>query len=301
MQITHLEALSAVATQGSFSKAAEKLGRHQPALSKAIQALETDLGVVLLDRTPGGARLTEAGGRVLRRARNVLFGVEQLREEVAAIQGAKGGRVRIGVSPAAATAIIPNACRRFLELFPEAELDIVPTLYPEAAAQLRDGSLDLVIGPVPTKHDHDLKSEHLLDMAVTIVTHKDHRLRRATMLSELTDQRWIVHGPAEGPSSLFEAAFNDQGLGLPIGRLRCHSIAATIALLKPLNALCVLSQPVFEHHAPQGGITALPIAKTFSAFQLAVLSRKTWEPTPAQQCMADCIRLASRQVSKTLG
>lgn len=293
MNISQCEALDAIATHGSFSKAAERLGRNQPALSKSIQSFEAELGIVLFDRTPGGAQLTEAGERMLRRARSVLAGVDVLKEEAAAILGSKGGSARVGVSPAAATTIVPMAAKRFLAQFPDAELDIVPTLYPKAAVQLRETSLDLVIGPVPDRVDRDLRVERLFSMPVAIVTHSAHPKRHATSLTDLAEARWIVHGPAEGPSSLFAAAFKVNELGLPKAQVRCHSISATLALLQPLNAFCVLSRPVFQHYAAESDICSVPISTNLSAFQMSLLSMRNLTPTPAAYYFLDCVRKVS--------
>ena len=299
MNLSQFEALDAVATFGSFSKAAERLRRNQPALSKSIQAFEAELGILLFDRTPGGAKLTEAGERMLRRARSVLAGVDVLREEAAAILGSKGGSVRVGVSPAAATTILPAACKRFLSRYPEAELDIIPSLFPKSAEQLRDATLDVVIGPVPEKHGADLLVEDLFQMPVEIVTHCDHPKRQTTNLSDLTGERWIVHGPAEGPSSLFAAPWETTGIDLPKAQLRCHSIAATLALLKPLNAFCVLSRAVYLHHAEQADIAAVPIAAPMTAFRMSLSTLRNRAPTPAALFLSDCIRAASLAANKS--
>lgn len=294
MQFAQIEALCAVARHGSFSKAATKLGRHQPAVSKAVLALEGELGILLLDRTSGGVRLTAAGEKIVARAKGVLSGIDLIKEEAASIQGAKGGSVRIGVSPAAASTIIPEACKRLIAHFPDVEIDIVPALYPAAGALLRDGSLDIVVGPVPEKVDHDLKIERLFEMPVTIVTHAAHRLKGATSLGDLRQERWIVHGPAAGPSSLFEAAFVDQAFGLPNARVRCHSISATLALLKPLDAFCVLSRPVYEHYSTTEEISRVPVTTDFPAFHMGILMSRNWVPTPVQLCLTDCVRLAAQ-------
>ena len=174
MNLTQLEVLDAIASSGGFGKAAERLGRNQPAISKLVQALEAELGVQIFDRTPGGARLTAAGDGLLKRARTVLSDVHALKEEAADILGAQGGSVRIGVSPAAATALAPEACRRLLQRFPQAEVEIVPALYPGAAESLRDASLDLVVGPAPERVSPDLLVERLFDMPVEVVTHDRH-------------------------------------------------------------------------------------------------------------------------------
>ncbi len=72
VEIEQLEAFAAVAAEGRFTEAAKRLGVSQPTLSRHLQALEQELGVRLLTRTPRGAALTDPGQRFLRRAREAL-------------------------------------------------------------------------------------------------------------------------------------------------------------------------------------------------------------------------------------
>jgi LysR family transcriptional regulator, transcription activator of glutamate synthase operon len=96
MNLRHLRYFVAVAQDQSFTRAARRLGIAQPALSQQIQALENELGVILVERSNRTSGLTEAGTRLLRRAERILLQVQDAAHEMAAHAGLQTGTVRIG-------------------------------------------------------------------------------------------------------------------------------------------------------------------------------------------------------------
>ncbi len=291
MNIHHIETLVAIADAGSYRKAAERLGRNQPALSKTIRALEEELGLTLFIRSQRGAVLTEAGETLYRRARTVLADVTALKDEVGNLLGHRQGRVRIGVSPAAGTVVLPRALALFRRDWPEAEVDIIPVLYPDSVSLLREAVLDIVIGPLPEAHaGQDLISETLFDMPAYVVTSQTNPKRSTSNIADLKDDTWLVHGPAEGPSSLFLHAFGDAEHLLPTALTRCHSISATMALIEELDAFCVLSRHVYENQKSKYQICRVPIKDDLPHFRLSQVTHRSHPPTPAVMAFADCIR-----------
>ncbi|KAA5825875.1 LysR family transcriptional regulator [Saccharopolyspora hirsuta] len=97
--LRHLRFFVAVAEEGHFGHAADRLGMTQPPVSQGVQRLETRLGITLLTRGSRGVQLTTAGAELLPRARALLDGAEQFEEE-ARRQRENRGAVRIGVIPA---------------------------------------------------------------------------------------------------------------------------------------------------------------------------------------------------------
>jgi LysR family transcriptional regulator, transcription activator of glutamate synthase operon len=96
VEIRHLRYFVAVAREQSFTRAARRLGIAQPALSQQIQALERELGVVLVERSNRTSGLTEAGASLLTRAERILLAVQDASHEMAAHAGLRTGSVRIG-------------------------------------------------------------------------------------------------------------------------------------------------------------------------------------------------------------
>jgi LysR family transcriptional regulator of abg operon len=291
MNLIQIETLVAIAETGTYRNAARKLNRNQPALSKTIHALEAELGLSLLQRSQRGAVLTQAGEAVYKRALTILADVSALKDEASTQLGQRQGRVRVGVSPAGTTVILPRALALFRRDWPEVAVEISPVLYPDSANALRDGGLDLAIGPVPVNHaGNDLVVEALFDMPACVVTSKDNPLRTARTLTELHDAPWIIHGPAEGPSSLFSQAFASNDHKVPKSFLRSHSISATLALIEELDAFCILSNHVFEAQAGKYNLARVSITDDLPHFQMSQVTYKARPPTPAVLAFSDCVR-----------
>lgn len=297
MNIHHLETLVAIADTGSYRKAAERLGRNQPALSKTILAMEEELGLTLFTRSQRGAVLTDAGETLYRRAKTVMADMTALNEEAVSLLGDRRGRVRIGVSPAAGLVVLPRALVLFRQDWPEAEVDVIPVLYPDSASQLREASLDIAIGPLPRKHaGQDLNSEILFDMPACVVTSLSNPKRNIANISDLKTGIWLVHGPAEGPSSLFLQTFEDAEHLLPSALTRCHSISSTMALIEELDAFCVLSRQVYENQKSKYQICRVPIKDDLPHFRLSQVTHKLHPPTPAVMAFSDCIRRSAQNL-----
>jgi DNA-binding transcriptional LysR family regulator len=138
-----------VARQGSFSAAAEALGYTQPAVSRQIATLEAELGTVLVRRIPQGAVLTDAGTLLLERADAILARLDDVENELRALAGLEGGRLRLATFASAAASIVPPAVARFRERHPAVELNIVMADPVDSLPQLRAGELDLALSHDP--------------------------------------------------------------------------------------------------------------------------------------------------------
>src|SRR3954451_7072033 len=95
LDVRRLKVLREVAARGSFSAAAESLSYTQSAVSQQIEALERECAAKLLERGPRGAGLTAAGRALVQHADAILARIDDAEEELAAIAGLRGGRLRL--------------------------------------------------------------------------------------------------------------------------------------------------------------------------------------------------------------
>ena len=126
VEARHLAALQAVAEERSFSRAAERLGYAQSAVSQQIAALERAVGLKLVER-PGGPRpvsLTEAGEVVLRHADRLLARLGALRADLDQLVAGESGRIRVGTFQSAGARILPGVIREFRSRWPEVRVEI---------------------------------------------------------------------------------------------------------------------------------------------------------------------------------
>ena len=153
MNIFHLAILKAVVESGTFSDAALDLEISQSAVSRAIAALETELGMPLLVRGRFGARLTSVGERVMVHAQCILELRELIDYEVNQDKGLYNSRLRIASFRSAATHILPANIARFRNRFPHVEVVLVE-LDPAGVEQsLRAGKTDIGLIPLPRSEE----------------------------------------------------------------------------------------------------------------------------------------------------
>lgn len=124
LDLRHLIALKAIADEGSFGKAAERLGYTQSAISQQIATLERIVGLRLIER-PGGPRpisLTEAGRILLRHADAIQARLLAAKADMAALEAGDAGRLRVGTFQSVGAKIIPRLLRSFSESHPQVEV-----------------------------------------------------------------------------------------------------------------------------------------------------------------------------------
>ena len=165
LDIRRMKVLREVAAQGSFSAAAEALNFTQSAVSQHIAALERETGTQLVERFSRGVRLTEAGTVLVTHADAILARLESAEEDLAAIAGLRGGRLRLVCFQSAGATVVPRAVATFHGRHPDVELSLREAEPDEAALLLKSGDVDLAL-----VYDHpatmlmpDLELTHLLD------------------------------------------------------------------------------------------------------------------------------------------
>ncbi len=205
MELRHLRYFVAVAEELNFRKASERLRVAQPALSSQIKDLERDVGVRLLDRDTGGARLTDAGAAFLGEVRTILAHAQQA--IVIAQEAAKGrrGRLTIGYFAPIFMGLMPASLKAFREKFPEVDVVLVEMPIVEQIAALEAGTIQMaftVAGSMPIPRD--VKSLPVARSPVRVVMRRDHPLARARRISlaDLEPEQLLCFAPRKGAGSV---------------------------------------------------------------------------------------------------
>jgi DNA-binding transcriptional LysR family regulator len=162
MNLRQLQYFVAVAEDGGFRQAAARLNVAQPALSRQLQGMEAELGLVLLDRNTRRVALTPAGDAYLRAVRAVLETVsDSVRRARLASRGRVGRCVIAAPRPALAAGHLSRAAERMAALYPEIELAITEADIPDHWELLRRGEVDLLVGVRPASESEGIESEPL--------------------------------------------------------------------------------------------------------------------------------------------
>src|SRR4051794_39735629 len=178
LDVRRLRVLREVANHGSFSAAAEALSYTQSAVSQQIAALEREAGARMVERSARGVRLTDAGRALVSHADVILARLADAEDELQAIAGLRGGRLRVAAFPSACATLMPLAVRRFRELHPGVELSLQPAEPDEGLALLRTGEADVALSIDTTfgAPARDIERVELLDDPMYIMLAANHPL-----------------------------------------------------------------------------------------------------------------------------
>ncbi|HEX2345417.1 MAG TPA: LysR family transcriptional regulator [Gaiellaceae bacterium] len=196
LDLRHLIALKAIADEGSFGRAAERLGYTQSAISQQIATLERIVGLRLVER-PGGPRpisLTEAGRILLRHADAIQARLLAAKADMAALEAGDAGRLRVGTFQSVGARIIPTLLRRFSESHPRVEVVLSESQSESALLEMIErGELDLTFWTLPVKAGPYETVELLTDPYVLVVPAGStmSALRRTPTLKEIALQPLI--------------------------------------------------------------------------------------------------------------
>jgi len=193
MEFYSLQVFQTVATERSFSRAAEKLLRTQPAVSLALQRLEQELGEKLIDRSGKELLLTDAGHTVLDYARRFQSLHQELDNSLAELRDNSAGRLTIGANESTTLYLLQHI-ERYRELYPRIKVQVRRSLSSKIPNELLDGNLELgVISYDPG--DERIRSKVIYADALAFVVSPRHRLahRKAVSIAELGSEIFIAH------------------------------------------------------------------------------------------------------------
>ena len=218
MEINALKAFVEVADQGSFSDAAEALYLTQPAVSKRVAQLETELGTRLFDRVGRRIALTNAGITLLPSARRLLNDARELRRQAADLAGEVRGRLSMGTSHHIGLHRLPSPLKGFTENYPEVELEIRFMDSEAACRAVETGDLELAIVTLPPKPLPNLEMSTIWDDPLAFMVGLDHPLagHNRVTLAELFDYPAVLPGSTTYTRAILEEAVRDIGVQLNV-------------------------------------------------------------------------------------
>ena len=193
MELYPLKVFLTVATERSFSRAGEKLLRTQPAISIAIQRLESDLKEKLIDRSGRELLLTDAGRVVLEFAKRFQNLESELENSLRELKDNYAGRLAIGANETAALYLIPHI-EQYRRLFPKVKVQVRRSESSKIPSQLLDGELELGVLSYDPGDEHLMTQVLYIDRLALVVSPR-HRFASRTdiSISELDMETFIAH------------------------------------------------------------------------------------------------------------
>jgi DNA-binding transcriptional LysR family regulator len=297
LKTQYVELVDAIASLGSLAAAAKALNKSQPAITKALQKVESELGIVLFHRVPSGIVPTLEGQPVIERCQKIRRDLAKLTEDIAQSRGDYVGSIAVVVSPLAALKIVPQVTRRFQNRFPGIELRITGGHAPEAFRGLRSGEADFVIGPAPNDTSRaGLHIEPLLRTSITFLAGRRSPLARISRPEDLLAARWAVIGPRSRPP-LYQDFFRHHGLKGPEPAIRSDSILSILAILECSDVICSFPSLIAGDVMNRWDVTALPVDLSMLTVEIALTWTRERLLTPGALAFADIVREEGRSIA----
>jgi DNA-binding transcriptional LysR family regulator len=282
MKFNQLRDFVAVAENGSLRAAARALGLAQPAITRSVQELEHSLGAQLFIREARGVSLTPIGQSLLLRAINILGDVRRAREAVTQQQGSSEGELVVGLSIAGHLGILANAIRPFRKRYPRVNLRVIEGFMPTLENDLRNGTVDLYIGPVLERSaPGDMQVTKLFDNRRVVIARRGHPLENARSLSELVDAAWLTTSITHDAADELNAAFADHGLPPPNLVCQCQSALSILTILVNSDILAMVPIQWTSSPVLRGWLSLVELEEDFAAPPIMLVHRAGLGLTPA--------------------
>lgn len=204
MDLIQLQYFRVAALRGNFTQAAAELHITQPALSKMISNLESDLGMRLFDREGKRIRLNACGELVLRHTNEIMDNLDAMRSELRDMSGTISGQVHIGVSvPFREPDPFLNILRQFMMDNPDVQATCCQSNSKTLLQSLRDKSVDIAITSSGIA-EGDVEWKPLFRERLGIILSRDHRLAQKEELSmdDLRNEHFFVNNSANDTQDL---------------------------------------------------------------------------------------------------
>lgn len=299
MNLSQLKAFLAVAQDGSFSRAAEKLYLTQPAVSKQIQALEEALGMRLFDRVGRSILLTEAGNILRDHAHIVFQTLEEARETITQLRGLQRGHLRISAASTIGTYMLPQPLGELKAQFPGIEISLAITNKAQVVQQVLNHEVELgFVGP-PVEPAELEREEYLLDELVLILA-PTHRLAReeSVGVAELAEEVFILREQGSGTREIMEEELGRVHVSLK----KAMELGSTEAIKQAVAAnlgVSIVSKFAISLEILQGRLAVARLPDLNLSRQLFVIHHGGRTLSPAAQEFGSLLRRSAAGRRKT--
>lgn len=261
MLLRDLEFFIWVAETRSFRKAAMRADVTQPAITKGIKRLESELGLALLDRTRTGAELTGAGTAFLKRARQLRLNLDDALREASDIRSRHQGLLRIGVAPSLLVSFFLEGCAIFVVQRPAARFHLTIVLSDQLFAGLRRGDFDLVICTIPDTETPDITIQPIGHSPLLVVAGRFHPLlsMRRLGLEHLVNYQWILPRRGVVARDWLDGLFVSSELPLPSAKIELDTQTGALLSLTAHSELLSVAAGVSDADLHAAGLSVVPI------------------------------------------
>jgi DNA-binding transcriptional LysR family regulator len=298
LDLKHLRQLMEVAEKGSIRAAADALAITQPALSRSIRAMETELGAKLVERSASGTALTSAGDTLLKYARIMDANLILAQKELRGLQDQSRSieQIGIGMSWLAESLVAPPLVENVVQNKPNVRLKTMIGDFESLAPALMSGKIEFFVGPPPLQNPTiGIATRSLAEFPAGILVRSEHPLARKQQISvaELARGQWILPLAGTMPRIVYDNFFLRHGTAPPAPVLEVEPLSPIIRhLLLNRNFMTILPLVVADQDVEAGLLKVLPFGDTI-VFTMHVTRRQMgYQSAACQYVMSEIERLA---------
>jgi DNA-binding transcriptional LysR family regulator len=298
MELGQLEFFRTVVEEGSFSKAAERVYRTQPAVSIAVRRLEEEIGAPLFERSQKTPALTEVGELVYDYAKRILSLRDQTLDAVAELRTLQRGRVRIGANESTSLYLLPHLILDYRELYPNVMVELFRYPSDRLPREVLDRNVDFALmafEPV----DRDLESFAVFRDELVLIMHPEHPLaKRASLkINELGEESFLAHNVKTGSRRRVMEAFAQHHTPLRI-TLELATIETIKRFAQLKIGLAFVPRMCVAEELERGALVTIPVEELNSFRTLWVTHRRATTFSHAAAAFLDVLR---QQAKSQLG
>jgi DNA-binding transcriptional LysR family regulator len=282
-----LRAFLTIVRSGSLGLAAEALHVTQPALSRIVRRLESQLGVQLFERRSTGMELTSFGQALLPHATVLSEEAAIAIEQINSLRGLGHGMLRIGAIGSVATMVLPAVLERMLAQWPKLHVQITEAVEDVLEVALTNNAIDVAIsGAIPESADIVQVGEQKFTDRYSVISSANHPLQKKSPLAlmDIVTVPWVMPPHEAEPRRQFDALIARLGVAPPRIAVETRSPSVIKAMVARTQYLGWLPEPLFASEQAAGLIRRLHVEEMESRRRFFIYRRRrSFIPPPVQK------------------
>lgn len=280
----------------NFSKAAEQLFMSQPALTKAIQDLEEELGLTLFERTTRSVRITPAGARMATVARSVLGEFEAGLQRFQSSAEREAAQVAIAAWPSLAHVVLPSVCAALERQRPGVQITLIDAANSACLQRLLNHQADFALASVAPTHPELHYEELLRDRFVLLSCGQwRKRVRPRMRMDDLLELPLITLTDASTAMRYMSAAYLQRGIEYR-PRMQVDQVTTVAGLIRQEVGVAVLPWLGVMPLLPMPRMQTTEIVDG-PLRSVGIVTRRLGHPTPLAQAAMEQVRAVSRELT----
>jgi DNA-binding transcriptional LysR family regulator len=283
MDILQLEHFLAVADEGTFTRAAEKVFRTQPALSQSIRKLEEQVGSPLFARDLHDVSLTEAGKMLAEYARRMIDLRDEALRRVAQLRNLETGTLTIAAHEAAAVYLLRNPLRRFLQLFPNIKVGVERSRLTDIPRKIMDREAQIgFVKEVPAFRELVAANVHSDELVLITSPRNPYASRTQLEIEELDQVPIMVHHLCRADEEVLHRTFRQHGLNCRV-IAELWNFESIKSFVQDDVGLAIVPRITVLRELAAGSLVAIPTVQLKIPCHTYMIVRQDYISEPAQE------------------